>query len=451
MHHTKNSLFLKFILLLALPLLACSVFQTAPTTTPRPVYTMARRPTRSPTVTGTPLSPTQAARRTALAKTQAAQAGISATTTQIVGASPTETRTAGPTRTPISTKTPTITVTPTPEFPRTDYVSIPAPALANNMLNEPLQRDLTIYLPTSYINESIHYPVVYYLLDLGLEGRDVTITTEELQKDVAADLSKEMIVVIISGVNSLGGSLYVNSPVSGNWEDFIVQDVVRYVDGRYRTIAAPTSRGISGYGVGGFGALSIAMHHPDVFSVVYAISPYLFDADGLAASPLFAAPRTIDAVLDLQARELALPTAEAIPDMQHAGDAQFSIAYGVAFAPNLNAPPPFMDYPYYRQNGRVFRDEAIWQRWETGFGAIPGKILQYKTNLRQLRAIGLGCGEHPPYMWILTGCKDFSTRLTQDGITNQLISFPGGIEPMLDQGIRAFVLPFFSEQLTFNP
>lgn len=451
MHHTKDMLFLKIILLLALPLLACGFFQTAPTATPRPVYTMARQPTRSPTVTRTPLSPTQAARRTRFAQTQAAQTGTTATPTQIVGASPTETRTIGPTRTRANTKTPTITVTPTPEFPRIDYVRIPAPALANNILNESLERDLTVYLPTSYIDKSMRYPVAYYLLDLGLEGRDVTITNEEIQKDVATDLSKEMIVVIISGVNSLGGSLYVNSPISGNWDDFIAQDVVRYIDARYRTIAAPASRGISGYGVGGFGALSIAMRHPDVFSVVYAISPTLFDADGLAASPLFASPLTIDAVLDLQARELALPTAEAIPDMQHAGDAQFSIAYGVAFAPNLNAPPPFMDYPYYRQNGRVFRDEAIWQRWETGFGAIPDKILQYQTNLRQLHAIGLGCGEHPPYLWILTGCKDFSTRLTTAGITNQLISFPGGIEPTLDQGIRAFVLPFFSEKLMFNP
>jgi hypothetical protein len=310
---------------------------------------------------------------------------------------------------------------------------------------------LAIYLPASYGNNKTRYPVAYYLLDLGLTVREVTLTNEEIQKNVGTGLTREMILVIISGTNTLGGSLYVNSPVTGNWDDFVTKDVVRYVDERYRSIPNPASRGIGGYGVGGFGALSIAMRHPDVFGTVYAISPYLFDDDGLAASPLFADPRTIDAVLDLKVRELSMSTPEAISDMQHAGDAQFSIAYGVSFFPNLTGPAPYMDYPYYRQNGRVFRDEVIWERWDDGFGALPDKIQQYKTNLQRLHAIGLGCGKNPPYLWILTGCQFFSSKLTAVGISNQLASFPGGIEPSLDQGIRAFMLPFFSAQLTFNP
>ena len=449
MQNIKKFIFI--LTLFALPIIACGVFQQA---TPHLQVTIAREPTKSPVATSTAskstkLSPTQAARRTALALTQT----VDTETTKTIEITDISTSTNAPrlTRTPRRSATPTITLTPTPEFPRIDYINIPAPALANNILNESLERDLAIYLPASYGDNETRYPVAYYLLDLGLTGRDVTITAQEIQKDVAAELSREMILVIISGNNSLGGSLYVNSPVTGNWDDFITKDVVRYVDERYRSIPNPASRGLGGYGVGGFGAVNIAMRHPDVFSTVYAISPYLFDDDGLAASPLFDSPLTIDAVIDLQARELPMSTREAISDMQHAGKAQFSIAYGVSFFPNLSIPAPFIDYPYYRQNGRVFRDEAIWQRWQTGFGGLPEKIQQYKTNLLQLHAIGLGCGEHPPYQWILTGCQFFSTKLTAAGISNQLSSFPAGIEPSLDQGIRAFMLPFFSAQLTFNP
>lgn len=438
MSNFKKSFFI--LILFTLPLLACGIFQQA---TPHLEVTVAREPTRSPSPTeGTKLSPTQAARRTGLALTRTVEAAFTDTLTP--------TRVPPITQTPRNTLTPTITLTLTPEFPRTDYVNIPAPALANNIINEPLERNLAIYLPASYGDGNTRYPVAYYLLDLGLEVRDVTITNQEVEKDVNAELTREMIIVIISGTNTLGGSLYVNSPVAGNWDDFVTQDVVRYVDERYRSIPNPASRGIGGYGVGGFGALSIAMRHPEIFGAVHAISPYLFDDDGMAASPLFAAPRTIDAVLNLQARELPMSTPEAISDMQHAGDAQFSIAYGVSFAPNLTGPAPYMDYPYYRQNGRIFRDEAIWQRWQIGFGTLPEKIQQYKTNLLKLHAIGLGCGEHPPYLWILTGCQFFSTKLTAAGISNQLLSFPGGIEPSLDQGIRAFMLPFFSAQLIFN-
>ena len=45
----------------------------------------------------------------------------------------------------------------------------------------------------------------------------------------------ELMVVVVSGRNALGGSFYVNSPVTGAWEDYVVRDVVGFIDGRYRT------------------------------------------------------------------------------------------------------------------------------------------------------------------------------------------------------------------------
>ena len=68
-----------------------------------------------------------------------------------------------------------------------------------------------------------------------------------------------MIVVAVSGVNALGGSSYVDSPVSGNWGSAVVDDVVTAVDTRYRTLARPESRGIAGFSMGGYGALALAM------------------------------------------------------------------------------------------------------------------------------------------------------------------------------------------------
>ena len=70
----------------------------------------------------------------------------------------------------------------------------------------------------------------------------------------------------------------------------MVNEVVSFVDSQYRTIAQAESRGISGHSMGGFGALNISMHHPDVFSAVYSFSPGLFDQDGLANSQMFQSP-----------------------------------------------------------------------------------------------------------------------------------------------------------------
>ncbi len=66
-----------------------------------------------------------------------------------------------------------------------------------------------------------------------------------------------MIVVTAPGQHRFGGSFYVNSPVTGNWEDLIVTDIVGYVDTHYRTLAQSASRGIAGYSMGGYGALRI--------------------------------------------------------------------------------------------------------------------------------------------------------------------------------------------------
>jgi pimeloyl-ACP methyl ester carboxylesterase len=325
-------------------------------------------------------------------------------------------------------------------------------ALANNLLGEALERDLVVYLPVSYSSEAqTRYPVVYYLLDFGVQNVPTSFRPEGIQKDIAAGYAKEMMIVIVSGVNALGGSFYVNSPVTGNWDDFVAQDVVGYVDAHYRTIPKPASRGIGGNGMGGFGALSLAMRHPDVFGAVYSVSPYLFDDNGLAESPIFSPPGMAAGFVDLQIRAALLPLDEAISEMQHnAGEEQFALAYGAAFVPNPQVGPPYVDYPYRMQNGQLSRDEAVWQRWEAGFGAIPDKIQAYKANLLKLNGIAIDYGANDPYRWLPRGCKYFSAHLTAIGIPNRLVSFPGDPQTGLEQRIRAYMLPFFSEKLVFE-
>src|SRR5678815_2867240 len=84
---------------------------------------------------------------------------------------------------------------------------------------------------------------------------------------------REMIVVAANGANGYKGSFYTNSVVTGNWEDFIVRDLVHYVDTNYRTIRDPESRGIAGHSMGGYGSVMLGMKHPEIFSAVYALSP----------------------------------------------------------------------------------------------------------------------------------------------------------------------------------
>ena len=62
-------------------------------------------------------------------------------------------------------------------------------------------------------------------------------------------------------------------------EDYIANELVKYVDQHFRTIAQPADRAIGGISMGGFGSMNIAVHHPDVFGSVIALGGY-YQADG---------------------------------------------------------------------------------------------------------------------------------------------------------------------------
>ena len=90
-------------------------------------------------------------------------------------------------------------------------------------------------------------------------------------KAIATGSIGPFILVSVDMTTPLGCSWYVNSPVTGNWEDFMVQELVPYIDGNFRTLPDRDSRAITGIFMGGYGAIRLAMRHPDVFGSVYAM------------------------------------------------------------------------------------------------------------------------------------------------------------------------------------
>jgi S-formylglutathione hydrolase len=310
--------------------------------------------------------------------------------------------------------------------PRVVRDRVTAPALAGNLLGDPAELDVAIRLPASYDTSSRRYPVVYFLEGYG-EPTRVAPLGDALDDLVAAGSAPEMIIVSVSGQNAMGGSFYVDSPVTGNWSQAIHDDLVAHVDRTYRTIASRDSRGVAGFSMGGFGALDLAMRHADVFGAVYALSPGLFDDAGLGNSQMFDDPRTIEGFLAGQA-ELA-SAGDASPDevrqvMSPDADVRFSAAYGMAFAPAPDAGPPWIDYPFESATGPG--DDATWERWEAGFGAIDSEIVEFADELRSLHAIVVDVGTADEYAWIPDGCRHFAEAGARHDVAVRLETFDGG-------------------------
>ena len=355
------------------------------------------------------------------------------------GSAPASTPT--PAATPIPTKTPSPTATATPLAGSLNAVKIESVALAKNLIGEGTERTIFVYLPPDYNTSTKRYPVVYFLPGFG--DQSMVATAEEISKSVLGGAIQGMIIVVAPGGNRLGGSFYVNSPVTGNWEDFIVQEVVGYVDAHYRTLARAESRGISGHSMGGFGALNIAMLHPDEFGAVYSLSPGLFDENGLANSQMFSSEGSAQRFLDgekavlAKPQDLQLQSALSMPDY-------FSTAYGLAFAPDPQNPPFYLDYPYRESNGQLVRDDVVWKRWESGFGGIHEEVLKYKDNFRKLKGIVVDYGTNDQYAWIPQGCIYFDQQLTAAGIPHEMAAHDGNHQSQLGTRVLEHMLPFFS-------
>lgn len=341
---------------------------------------------------------------------------------------------------------------------------VDAPSLARNQLGDAAERLIAVYLPPSYDRvPDRRYPVVYFLggygdtIEFYLTGRYQGFALPQtLDREIAAGRIEDMIMVVVSGYNRFRGSFYVNSPVTGNWEQHVVEEVVGHVDGRFRTRAQPESRGLAGHSMGGFGALNLAMRHPDVFGWCYALSPGLLAPDGLADLHPFENGARITAFLEATDAWKGLPldrvrqAARAWADRFLAANdwpTIFTHAYGAAFAPSRGETALGFDYPFSNEPDGLQLDAQCWWRWEAGFGELDRKVSRYQRRPVGLRGLALECGRHDENGWIPRGCEAFAGELKAAGIAGVLTVFDGRHEDQLGERIAAHALPYFSARL----
>ena len=81
-----------------------------------------------------------------------------------------------------------------------------------------------------------------------------------------------MIAVMPNCFTYYGGSQYINSTATGNYEDYLTQEIVPFIDEHFRTIPNKDSRAAMGKSSGGYGALIMALRHADLFGLACSIS-----------------------------------------------------------------------------------------------------------------------------------------------------------------------------------
>jgi len=335
-------------------------------------------------------------------------------------------------------------------------VAIPAPSLKNSLIESESEKTIGVYLPPSYqSNLDKKYPVVYFLHGYGGGVSKEGYTCWLLDSLIQSKLVPEMIMVEVSGRYTFHGSFYENSPVTGNWEDFVIKDVIGYVDANYRTIAKSGSRAISGHSMGGYGTLNLGMLHPEVFQVVYGMSPGVFNEEGLAESQLFKNGGTIRPVIDLlnklkplgkqEAHRVYLEHVKSIQDW----NVEFTLAYGMTFAPQTDK-APYFEYPLAVIGTDTIRNEEVWQKWEKGFGGVSMEMEQYQSNFAKLKLLGLDCGYHDDFRWIVDGTLYYSKLLVEKQLPHVMNWHSGTHGSRFNESVEKGLFPTVVTALEFE-
>jgi S-formylglutathione hydrolase len=322
---------------------------------------------------------------------------------------------------------------------RVVQAQVHSPGLQHNLFGDSADQTVGIYLPAAYATEpQRRFAVIYFLH--GYTDTPAMKVAEIIQqmvdKQIAAHAIEPMIVVAPNGLNKLLGSFYTNSSATGDWEDYVVRDVVAYVDSHYRTLASPDSRGIGGHSMGGYGSLMLSFKHPDVFGYVYAMSP---------CCTILAGDLALGSAVWEQAQKVK--SASELLGMTEHGEllGAAMLAAEAAFTPDPQKPFPFADSPVRKEGNHWVPDPEVFPEFQSHIvvNAVPGLL----PRIYKLKGIYIDYGAQDEYTHIPIGAQALSAELSTAGIPHVLDVYEGTHSTRVHSQFETKLLPWFSTHL----
>jgi Putative esterase len=294
--------------------------------------------------------------------------------------------------------------------------------LRGNPLGDPHERPLWVYLPPGYHDEPARaYPSVYVIQ--GYTGHVAAWRNrspyrqpfpETADAVFASGQAPPAIVVYVDAWTAYGGSQFVDSPGTGRYHSYLCDEVVPWVDRRYRTVASAGQRAIMGKSSGGFGAMITPMLRPDLFGALAthagdSLYEYCYLTEfGKSVRHL----RDYDGDIwrwwaDFRSR----------PSFTKQGDADLLMLLGVSACFSAE-PDGTVVLPFDPRTGML--RPRVWQRW---LDWDPVRMVpRYAAPLRSLRAIWIDAGTRDDY-FLDIGAEAFRAALREVGVPDEVIRF----------------------------
>lgn len=315
-------------------------------------------------------------------------------------------------------------------------------------------RSITVYLPPGYENSTQHYPVIYFLHGFMLSDTLMVLFTQFnhlLDDAISTGRIRPVIVVFPNSDTRYKGSFYTNSSLTGNWADYIAEDVINYVDQNFRTIPKRDSRGLAGHSMGGHGALKLAMFYPDKFSAIYAMSPALLGMDFEKDTVWNQAFRTISMIKNPTDVFKALHERMGSPEWVRDFGTLLNVDLGRIYSPDESNLPFQADFPITFEGDKMIKHPDIIKKWEE---QCPINMLDNHIDaLKRYVAIKIDWGKEDENKDIPVMSKQFSEKLENAGIKNVAEEYEGTHISKIggpEGRIAMELLPFFNSYLKFE-
>jgi hypothetical protein len=309
---------------------------------------------------------------------------------------------------------------------RIETLEIESEALKGNALGDPHLRPLWVYVPPEHdANAERRLPVVYVIqgytgqLDMWRNREPLRATyLEAVDELLASGDVPPVLVAFVDCWTSLGGSQFLNSPATGRYHDYLCDEVIPFVDERFRTDARREARGIQGKSSGGYGALVTPMLRPELFSALAChCGDSLFEACYLPDFPKF-----VRALRDEYGgsfeRFLAERRGRVFGTRESDWDLMETYGYAACYSADDDGT---VRLPFDLETGRLI--DEVWQRW---LERDPVRMVpRHADALRSMRGIWLDAGRRDEYFLDL-GVAAVSRELEAIGVEHTLELFDGG-------------------------
>ena len=291
--------------------------------------------------------------------------------------------------------------------------------LRGNPLGDPHVREVIVYTPPGYDASDERYPSVYCLSGFTSRSKGY-LNDSPLRPDLAARMDmliaagkiRPMIVVLPDCFTYYGGSQYINSTATGNYEDYLTREIVPFVDANFRTVPEAGARASMGISSGGYGSLVLGLRHADIFGLICSHAGDAYFEYSLMGD--FAKSFRI-----IKGDPMGFMERFWAEEKKASSDfaALNTIGMAACYSPNGSE----IDMPFDLETGEL--REEVWARW---LEHDPVRLVEkYVENLKSLRLLYLDAGTRDDFALDI-GARVMSAKLRKFGIPHVHEEFDDG-------------------------